>query len=40
LEALVRDWGEDLERTTMEIFREALEKRGIEPGKVSKFKLG
>ncbi|MEM2493711.1 MAG: DUF3782 domain-containing protein [Nitrososphaerota archaeon] len=32
-------WGEDLERTTMEIFKEALEKRGIEPGKVSKFKF-
>jgi len=32
-------WGEDLERTTMEIFREALEKRGIELGKISKFKF-
>ncbi len=36
---IIIGWGEDLERTAMEIFREALEKRGIEPGKVSKFKF-
>jgi len=34
-----RRWGVDLERTTLEIFREVLEEKGIEPGKVSKFRL-
>jgi len=34
-----RRWGVDLEKTVLEIFREVLEKRGIEPGKVSKFRL-
>jgi len=34
-----RRWGEDLERTVLEIFREVLEKRGIEPGKVRKLRL-
>jgi len=34
-----RRWGEDLERMVLEIFREALEKRGIEPGKVRKLRL-
>jgi hypothetical protein len=37
--SISKRWGEDLERTTMGIFREALEKRRIEPGKVSKFKF-
>ncbi len=30
-------WGRDLERTVLEIFREALERRGIEPGRVERF---
>ncbi|PLJ78552.1 MAG: hypothetical protein B7L53_00975 [Thermofilum sp. NZ13] len=34
-----RRWGEDLERMVLEIFREALEKRGIELGKVRKLRL-
>ncbi|WP_288104760.1 DUF3782 domain-containing protein [Thermofilum sp.] len=34
-----RGWGEDLERMVLEIFREALEKRGIEPGKVEKLRF-
>jgi len=34
-----RRWGEDLERMVLEIFREALEKRGIEPGKVEKLRF-
>ena len=33
-----RRWGTDLERTVLELFREALERRGIEPGKVEKFR--
>jgi len=33
-----RRWGRDLEMMVLEIFREALEKRGIEPGKVEKFR--
>jgi hypothetical protein len=36
---IIIGWGKDLERTTVEIFREALEKKGIEPGKISKFKF-
>lgn len=31
--------GEDLERMVLEIFKEALEKRGIEPGKVEKLRF-
>jgi len=31
-------WGMDLERTVLEIFRKVLEERGIEPGKVEKFR--
>ncbi|MEM0038961.1 MAG: DUF3782 domain-containing protein [Zestosphaera sp.] len=34
-----RGWGEDLERMVLEIFREELEKRGIEPGKVEKLRF-
>ncbi len=33
-----RRWGRDLERTTLEIFREVLEREGIEPGRVRKFR--
>ena len=33
-----RRWGRDLEAMVLEIFREALEKRGIEPGEVEKFR--
>jgi len=35
--SLGRRWGVDLERTVLEIYRDALERRGIEPGKVEKF---
>jgi hypothetical protein len=35
--SLGRRWGVDLERTVLEIYRDALESRGIEPGKVEKF---
>ena len=34
-----RRWGMDLERTVLKIFRKVLEERGIEPGKVEKFKF-
>jgi len=34
-----RRWGFDLEKTVLEIFREVLEKKGIEPGKVEKFRF-
>ncbi len=34
-----RRWGFDLEKTVLEIFREILEKKGIEPGKVEKFRF-
>jgi len=34
-----RRWGFDLERTVLEIFREALEKKGIGAGKVEKFRF-
>ncbi|MEM2996189.1 MAG: DUF3782 domain-containing protein [Candidatus Bathyarchaeia archaeon] len=34
-----RRWGIDLERTVLRIFKEALEARGIEPGKVEKFRF-
>ncbi|MCD6244799.1 MAG: DUF3782 domain-containing protein [Candidatus Korarchaeota archaeon] len=34
-----RRWGSDLERMVLEIFREALERRGIEPGEVKKFRF-
>ena len=33
-----RRWGRDLEKMVLEIYRYALEERGIEPGKVEKFK--
>ncbi|RLE59556.1 MAG: hypothetical protein DRN53_06980 [Thermoprotei archaeon] len=33
-----RRWGRDLETMVLEIFKETLEKRGIEPGKVEKFR--
>ena len=35
--SLGRRWGVDLERTVLEIYRDALERRGIEPGRVEKF---
>jgi hypothetical protein len=31
-----RRWGEDLERMVLEIFKEALEKRGIEPKRLKR----
>ncbi len=34
-----RRWGSDLERMVLEIFRKTLEERGIEPGKVKKFRF-
>jgi len=34
-----RRWGEDLERMVLEILKEALKKRGIEPGKVEKMRF-
>ncbi len=34
-----RRWGFDLEKTVLEIFREVLEKKGIEPGRVEKFRF-
>jgi len=30
-------WGRSMERMVLEIFREVLEKRGIEPGRVERF---
>ncbi|MEM2312684.1 MAG: DUF3782 domain-containing protein [Candidatus Nezhaarchaeales archaeon] len=35
--SLGRRWGLDLEKTVLEIYRYALEERGIEPGRVEKF---
>ena len=35
--SLGRRWGGDLERTVLELYRHALEERGVEPGKVEKF---
>ena len=32
-----RRWGIDLERTVLRLFKETLEERGIEPGKVEKY---
>lgn len=32
-----RRWGADLERTLLGTYKEALEKEGIEPGKVESF---
>lgn len=32
-------WGIDLERTILKIFKETLEAKGIEPGKVEKFRF-
>jgi len=34
-----RRWGTDLERTVLELFKEVLVKRRIEPGKVEKFRV-
>ncbi len=34
-----RRWGSDLERMVLEIFKEVLEREGVEPGKVRKFRL-
>jgi len=33
-----RRWGRDLERMVLELFKETLERRGIEPGKLEKFR--
>ncbi len=35
--SLGRRWGRDLERVVLELYRHALEERGIEPGKVERF---
>ncbi len=34
-----RRWGTDLERLVLEIFRETLEREGIKPGRVEKFRV-
>ncbi len=34
-----RRWGQDLERTVLLIFKEVLEKEGIKPGEVRKFRF-
>ncbi|MCU7786874.1 DUF3782 domain-containing protein [Pyrobaculum sp. 3827-6] len=34
-----RRWGRDLELAVLEIFKEALEERGIEPGRVEKLRF-
>ncbi len=34
-----RRWGYDLERTVLSIFKETLEREGIKPGEVKKFKF-
>ncbi len=39
LGSIGRRWGRDLEKMVLEIFREALERRGIEPGKVERLTL-
>ena len=39
LGSMGRRWGIDLEKTVLEIFRETLERKGIEPGKVEKFRF-
>ncbi len=35
--SLGRRWGRDLERTVLELYRHALEERGVEPGKVERL---
>ncbi|MFP3198974.1 MAG: DUF3782 domain-containing protein [Thermoproteus sp.] len=35
--SLGRRWGRDLERAVLELYRHALEERGVEPGRVEKF---
>jgi hypothetical protein len=35
--SLGRRWGRDLERTVLELYRQTLEEKGIEPGKVEKY---
>jgi hypothetical protein len=35
--SLGRRWGVDLEKPILKIYKDALESRGIEPGKVEKF---
>ena len=37
--SMSRRWGIDMEKMVLEIFRETLERRGIEPGKVEKFRF-
>jgi len=39
LGSIGRRWGRDLEKMMLEIFRETLERRGIEPGRVEKLTL-
>jgi hypothetical protein len=39
LGSIGRRRGRDLEKMALEIFKEALERRGIEPGKVEKLTL-
>jgi hypothetical protein len=35
--SLGRRWGRDLERAVLELYRHALEERGVEPGKVERL---
>jgi hypothetical protein len=35
--SLGRRWGRDLERTVLELYRQTLEEKGVEPGKVEKY---
>jgi len=35
--SLGRRWSRDLERTVLELYRQTLEEKGIEPGKVEKY---
>ena len=39
LGSIGRRWGRDLEKMVLEIFKEALERRGVEPGRVEKLTL-
>ena len=38
LGSLGRRWGRDLEKTVLAIYRHALEEKGVEPGRVERFK--
>jgi len=35
--SLGRRWSRDLERTVLELYRQTLEEKGVEPGKVEKY---